>query len=188
MKPFRLPKHLTTAEYHHIIDTQNKLTKLNIFVNDHPSPTPVFVRSECLKVQAKIGRVDLVVIDYLGLMEWLGKSENKNQKIGEITKTTKALARELNCPVIILSQLSRNVEQRQDKKPILSDLRESGNIEQDSDVVIMLYRDEYYKPGSEKKGIVEIIVNKSREGPVGTVEAVFLKEYTLFRDLTRREK
>jgi len=181
---FRLPKHLTPAEYSHIVETQNKLSKAGIYCNDKPNPTPSFIRSECLKIQAKTGRVDLVVIDYIGLMEWYGKSENKNQKIGEITKATKMIARELNCPVIILSQLSRNVEQRVDKRPILADLRESGNIEQDSDVVIMLYRDEYYNPNSEKKGIVEVIIRKQREGPTGSVEMAFLQEYTVFKDLS----
>jgi replicative DNA helicase len=130
----------------------------------------------------------LVIIDYLQLMQGSGsgKGENRQQEISEISRFLKGLARELNVPVIALSQLSRGVESRQIKRPMLSDLRESGSLEQDADIVSFLYRDDYYNPDSEKKNITEIIVAKHRNGPVDTVQLFFHKQFTKFSDLSNQ--
>ncbi|SEH77904.1 replicative DNA helicase [Halobacillus karajensis] len=128
----------------------------------------------------------MVVIDYLQLMSVVGSYERRDQEVGSITRELKLLARELNIPIILLSQLSRGVESRQDKRPMMSDLRESGNIEQDADVIGFLYRDDYYNDDSENQNIVEIILKKQRNGPTGTVELAFIKEYGKFVDLDRR--
>ena len=128
----------------------------------------------------------LIIIDYLQLMSGSGKSgENRQQEISEISRSLKALARELNAPVISLSQLSRACETRPDHRPMLSDLRESGAIEQDADVVMFLYRDDYYNPDTEKKGIAEVIIAKQRNGPIGTIELVWLPDYTKFANLQK---
>jgi replicative DNA helicase len=128
------------------------------------------------------------MIDYLQLMTAAGKSESRQQEISEISRSLKALARELNCPVIALSQLSRAVEQRPDHRPMLSDLRESGAIEQDADVVMFIYRDDYYNHDSPEKGVSEIIVAKQRNGPVGTVKLAWLPQYTMFANLEREHR
>jgi replicative DNA helicase len=125
------------------------------------------------------------MIDYLQLIAGRGKGDNRQQEVSEISRTLKLMARELNCPVIALSQLSRSVEQRQDKRPMMSDLRESGSIEQDADIVSFLYRDDYYNPESERKNIIEVIIAKQRSGPTGTVELVFLKNFNKFVSLER---
>lgn len=127
----------------------------------------------------------MIIIDYLQLIAGRGRGDNRQQEVSEISRMLKQLARELDVPVIALSQLSRGVEQRQDKRPMMSDLRESGSIEQDADIVAFLYRDDYYDKESEKKNIIEIIIAKQRNGPVGTVELVFLKQFNKFVNLTR---
>ena len=130
----------------------------------------------------------LVIIDYLQLMSGSKRSESRQQEISEISRSLKALARELNVPVVALSQLSRAVESRPDKRPLLSDLRESGAIEQDADVVMFIYRDEYYnKENSDKKGIAEIIIGKQRNGPLANIELVWLEDYTRFVNKERRQ-
>ena len=130
--------------------------------------------------------LDVIIIDYLQLMSGGGRNESRQQEISEISRSLKLLARELNIPVIALSQLSRGVESRPDKRPMMSDLRESGAIEQDADVVMFIYRDDYYNKDTEKKNISEINIGKQRSGPVGTIELAWLPEYTKFGNLEKR--
>lgn len=161
------------------------LSEANIYIDDSPSITVSDIRAKCRRLKKEKG-LGLVVIDYLQLIHGKGKSgENRQQEVSEISRTLKAIARELEVPIIALSQLSRGVEQRQDKRPMMSDLRESGSIEQDADIVSFLYRDDYYNQDSEKKNIIEIIIAKQRNGPVGTVELVFLKNFNKFVSLDR---
>lgn len=152
-----------------------------LMIDDTPGISIGEMRSKCRKYKLEHG-LDIIIIDYLQLMSGSGKSssESRQQEISDISRSLKALARELNVPVVALSQLSRAVEQRTDHRPMLSDLRESGAIEQDADVVMFIYRDEYYNEDSEKKGIAEIIVDKQRNGSTGSVELVWLGQYTKF--------
>ncbi|TCS80791.1 replicative DNA helicase [Tepidibacillus fermentans] len=155
------------------------LSEAPIYIDDTPGITVYDIRAKLRRLKAERG-LGLVVIDYLQLIHGRGKSDNRQQEISEISRQLKRIARELEVPVIALSQLSRAVEQRQDKRPMLSDIRESGSIEQDADIVAFLYRDDYYNPETEKQNIVEIIIAKHRNGPVGKVELVFLKNYNKF--------
>jgi len=145
------------------------------------------MRAKCRRLKAEHG-LSLIVIDYLQLMQGGRKrTENRQQEISDISRSMKMLAREIQAPVIALSQLSRAVEQRQDKRPMMSDLRESGSLEQDADIVMFIYRDEYYHPeDSEKKGQAEVIIAKQRNGPVGSVDLGFMKEYTKFVNLDKK--
>ena len=155
------------------------LSEAPIFIDDSPGVTVYDIRSKLRRLKADRG-LGLVVIDYLQLIHGRGKSDNRQQEISEISRQLKGIARELEVPVIALSQLSRAVESRQDKRPMLSDIRESGSIEQDADIVAFLYRDDYYNPETEKQNIIEIIIAKQRNGPVGKVELVFLKNFNKF--------
>ncbi len=165
-----------------LANVMNSISSANMFIDDTASISLFDLISKCRRLKIDKG-LDLVIIDYLQLMSYGSKSESRQQEISSISRGLKQLARELNCPVLALSQLSRAVEQRPDRRPLLSDLRESGAIEQDADVVMMLYRDEYYhKEESEKKGIAEVIIAKHRNGPIGTVELVFIDRFTKFSD------
>lgn len=157
------------------------LSDANIFIDDSAMITANEIRSKCRRLKKEQG-LDMIVIDYLQLIQGSNRSrrENRQQEVSEISRTLKQIAKELDIPVVALSQLSRAVEQRQDKRPMMSDLRESGSIEQDADIVAFLYRDDYYNPESEKKNIIEIIISKQRNGPTGTVELVFLKNFNKF--------
>ena len=126
--------------------------------------------------------LSLIVVDYLQLMQVAGRGENRATEISEISRSLKALAKELNVPVVVLSQLNRSLEQRPDKRPVMSDLRESGAIEQDADVIVFIYRDEVYNPESNDKGTAEILIRKQRNGPIGTVKLTFLGQYTKFEN------
>jgi replicative DNA helicase len=159
------------------------LSKAGIYIDDTPGITVSQIRSKCRRLKAESG-LGIILIDYLQLIQGSGK-ENRQQEISAISRTLKGIARELDCTVIALSQLSRAVEQRQDKRPMLSDLRESGSIEQDADIVAFLYRDDYYDHESENKNVIEILIAKQRNGPVGKVELAFLKEYNKFVNLSR---
>jgi len=161
-----------------------RLIKAPIYIDDTAGITIRQLRSKARQLQKEKG-LGLLVIDYLQLMQGGRRSENRQQEIAEISRSLKGLAKELNVPVLALAQLSRSVEQRQDKKPLMSDLRESGSLEQDADLVMFIYRDEYYNKDSEKKGIAEIIIAKHRNGPVGTVELYFQKELTRFMPLIK---
>jgi len=160
----------------------NSLGQLPLFIDDKPNSGVLEMRSLCRRLMAETGKeLGLIVIDYLQLME--GTSDNRVQELSRITRGLKGMARELHVPVIALSQLSRGVESRTNKRPMLSDLRESGSIEQDADLVLMIYRDEYYNPETADRGITEVIVTKHRNGPVGTVKLLFEPQFTRFRNL-----
>ncbi|MBT2217253.1 replicative DNA helicase [Virgibacillus dakarensis] len=162
------------------------LSNAGIYIDDSPGIRVSEIRSKCRRLKQEHG-LGMILIDYLQLIQGSGNSrENRQQEVSEISRSLKGLARELNVPLIALSQLSRGVEQRQDKRPMMSDLRESGSIEQDADIVGFLYRDDYYDQESEKQNIIEIIISKQRNGPVGTVELAFVKEYNKFVDLDHR--
>jgi replicative DNA helicase len=164
------------------------LSEAPIFIDDTPGVTVYDIRSKLRRLKAEHG-LGLVVIDYLQLISGSGRGgESRQQEISEISRSLKLMAREFNVPIIALSQLSRAVEQRQDKRPMLSDLRESGSIEQDADLVAFLYRDDYYNEDSEKKNIAELIIGKQRNGPVGKVELLFLRNYNKFLSLEMRHQ
>ena len=175
---------LTEEDWVKLVRAATPLSNAPIFIDDTPGVTAMEVRSKArrLKMEHNIG---MVVIDYLQLMSGRGKTESRQQEVSEISRSLKALARELQIPVVALSQLSRGPESRQDHRPMLSDLRESGAIEQDADLVVFLYRDEYYNPDTEKKNIAEAIIAKQRNGPTGTVELVWLGQYTKFASYER---
>jgi len=162
-----------------------ELSDANIFIDDTPGITVNEIRSKCRRLKKEKG-LGMILIDYLQLIQGSGRrGANRQEEVSQISRTLKQIARELEVPVIALSQLSRGVEQRQDKRPMMSDLRESGAIEQDADIVAFLYRDDYYDKESEKKNIIEIIISKQRNGPVGTVELAFLKNFNKFVSLDR---
>ena len=169
-----------------LASTLGRLSEAPIYIDDTAGITIMEIRAKCrkLKIEKDIG---LVVIDYLQLIQGSGKKNaSREQEISEISRSLKILAKELNIPVIALSQLSRSVEKRDDKRPMLSDLRESGSIEQDADIVIFLYRDDYYNEDSEKKNVAEVILAKHRGGSTGTVDLAWLPSYTKFANLERR--
>ena len=173
-------------EWDRIIYAMGTLSEANIWIDDTPGITTVEMRSKARRLQAEHG-IDLIIVDYLQLMQSVlgsGKrNENRVQEISEVSRNLKALARELNVPVLALAQLSRAVETRQSKVPQLSDLRESGSLEQDADIVMFIYRDDIYNPESERKNIADIIVAKHRNGPIGEVSLYFQASQTRFRDL-----
>jgi replicative DNA helicase len=158
------------------------LSEAPIFIDDTPGLSPFEMRAKCRRL-ARSHQLGCVVVDYLQLMRVKGKSESREREIAEISMSLKSMAKELNIPVIALSQLNRSLESRQDKRPVLSDLRESGSIEQDADIIMFLYRDEVYHPDTDIPGIAEVIVAKHRNGPTGLVKLAFLKEYTRFENL-----
>jgi replicative DNA helicase len=153
-----------------------------MYIDDSGALTPTEVRARARRLARERG-LGLIVIDYLQLMQVPGTKENRATEISEISRSLKALAKELKVPVIALSQLNRSVEQRTDKKPVMSDLRESGAIEQDADVIMMIYREEVYEPDTARKGIADIIIAKQRNGPTGEVHLTFLGKYTRFENL-----
>lgn len=168
-----------------IIETMGVLSEKNIHVDDTPGISLAELKAKCRKMKMEKG-LDIVLIDYLQLMSGDGRSESRQQEISTISRGLKALAKEMDCTVVALSQLSRAPELRSDHRPILSDLRESGAIEQDADIVMFLYRDEYYHPDTEKKNISELIIAKHRNGPIGTIELVFAGQYTKFLNAERQ--
>lgn len=179
---------LEEADWESLIEAATEIGQSKLIIDDTPSISIGELRSKCRKYKLEHG-LDLVMIDYLQLMTGSGKSsESRQQEIAEISRSLKSLARELKVPVIALSQLSRAVEQRPDKRPMLSDLRESGGIEQDADVVMFIYREDYYKPDTEKKGISEIIIAKQRSGSTGTIELAWIAELTKFANLSREPR
>ena len=164
-----------------------KLAEADIFIDDTPGINLMEVRAKARRLKMEHG-IDLIMIDYLQLMSSVDGGESRQQEISKISRGLKAIAREMECPLIALSQLSRAPEQRADHRPILSDLRDSGAIEQDADIVMFLYRDEYYNPETESQGIGELIIAKQRNGETGTVELAWLAPYTKFADLSHEEQ
>jgi replicative DNA helicase len=176
---------LSREDWPRLTKAAGTLSEARIHIDDTPSQTSLDVRAKARRLRAELGDLALIIVDYLQLMQGRARIESRQQEISEITRSLKALAKELNVPVVALSQLSRAVEQRQQRRPQLSDLRESGAIEQDADVVVLIYRDEVYDPDSEYKGQAEIIIGKQRNGPIGTVQLAFRGEYTRFENLSR---
>ncbi|MCI5917891.1 MAG: replicative DNA helicase [Roseburia sp.] len=175
---------LSDAEWEMLIEGAGVVGNSKLIIDDTPGISINEMRSKCRKFKLEHD-LKLIIIDYLQLMTGSGRTESRQQEISDISRSLKALARELSCPVIALSQLSRAVEQRPDHRPMLSDLRESGAIEQDADVVMFIYRDDYYNKDSEMKGISEIIIAKQRNGPIGTVNLVWLPQYTKFANMEK---
>ncbi|RYX83062.1 replicative DNA helicase [bacterium] len=187
------------SDWHRITNAVNELYQANIFIDDSPNASTFEMRAKARRLTAEYGQLGLIVIDYLQLAHSSGKSENRVNEISEISRAFKSMARELKCPIIALSQLSRSVEQREDKRPMLSDLRESGSIEADADIVMFIYRASYYRrkammkdgeidPNAEPdpdEGVAEVIIGKHRNGPVGAVKLAFQPEYARFGNLVR---
>lgn len=170
---------LEDGDWENLIESAGVIGKSNLIIDDTGGITVSELRSKCRKYKLE-HNLGIIIIDYLQLMSGGKRTESRQNEVSEISRSLKALARELDVPIIALSQLSRAVEGREDKRPMLSDLRESGAIEQDADVVMFLYRDEYYNKDSDKKGIAEVIISKQRSGATGTVELVWLPQYTKF--------
>ncbi|HOK56775.1 MAG TPA: replicative DNA helicase [bacterium] len=178
---------LSDKEIGRLLIAASQLEEASIFIDDTPSLNVFELRARARRLKAK-ENIQVIIIDYLQLMRGKGRAENRQQEISEISASLKSLAKELNIPVIAVSQLSRATEQRVDKKPQLADLRESGSIEQDADLVLLLYREEYYNETEENKGIAEVIIAKQRNGPTGSVFLTFLEEYTRFENYTPRQE
>ncbi|AZG14228.1 MULTISPECIES: replicative DNA helicase [Cupriavidus] len=157
-----------------------RMNDAQLFIDETPALNPMELRARSRRLARQCGQLGLIIIDYLQLMSGSGSGENRATEISEISRSLKGLAKELNCPVIALSQLNRSLEQRPNKRPVMSDLRESGAIEQDADVILFIYRDEVYNPDSQDKGTAEIIIGKQRNGPIGTVRLTFLGQFTKF--------
>ena len=175
---------LSDAEWEKLIEGAGTIGRSRLIIDDTPGISITELRSKCRKYKLEHD-IRLIIIDYLQLMSGNGRTDSRQQEISEISRALKALARELHVPVIALSQLSRAVEQRPDHRPMLSDLRESGAIEQDADVVMFLYRDDYYNKDTDKKNIAEVIIAKQRNGPIGTVNLVWLPQYTKFANMQK---
>ena len=172
-----------TAEWEKLGHGIARLSKAPIHIDDTPQPSLTHIATQARKLQARQGPLGLLFIDYLQLMDGDEGGNNEAQQLGKLTRKLKHLARELCCPVVVLSQLSRGVESRTNKRPMMSDLRSSGAIEQDADLVAMLYREEYYDPETPDRGIAEVIITKHRNGPTGTVKLLFEPEFSRFRNL-----
>ena len=177
---------LSQADWPRLVTAAGKLSEAPIYIDDSPGISVMELRAKARRLKAQYD-IQMIVLDYLQLMRGQSRSDNRQQEISEISRSLKALARELNVPLIAISQLSRAVEQRSDHRPQLSDLRESGAIEQDADLVVLLLREEYYNPTEENKGLAEVIIAKQRNGPVGTLNLTFIGEYMRFENLMARQ-
>jgi replicative DNA helicase len=172
------------ADWTRLSHAVGRLAEAPLFIDDNPHCTVMEMRAKARRTKARHGDLGLVVVDYLQLMTPMAKrAENRQVEVAEISRGLKILARELDCPVMALSQLNRQLEYRADKRPMLADLRESGSLEQDSDVVIFIYRDEIYNPDSDQRGTAEIIVAKHRNGPTGTTRLAFVDRLTKFANM-----
>jgi len=175
---------LEEDEWPRLASAVSILASAKLYIDDSAGLTPVDLRARARRLAREHGQLGCIIIDYLQLMQTSSATDNRTAEISEISRSLKSLARELNCPVVALSQLNRNLEQRPNKRPVMSDLRESGSIEQDADLVIFIYRDEVYNEDSADKGIAEIIISKQRNGPIGTCRLTFLGQYTRFENFT----
>lgn len=171
---------LTSDDWDKLTLASNKLVDKPLYIDDTPALTPTDIRSRIRTINREHGGIGLIMVDYLQLMQVSGRSEGRTAEISEISRSLKGLAKEFDCPVVALSQLNRSLEQRPNKRPIMSDLRESGAIEQDADIIMFIYRDEVYKEDTDKKGQAEIIIGKHRSGPTGTVTLSFVGQHTRF--------
>jgi replicative DNA helicase len=176
---------LVDDDWSKIHRTVGRLAEAKLWIDDNPNLTVMEIRAKARRLKARVSDVALIVVDYLQLMEGRAGAENRQVEVAEISRGLKILARELETPVVALSQLSRNLESRSDKRPMLSDLRESGSLEQDADVVLFIYRDEVYHPDSADQGLAELHIAKHRNGPTGLVQAAYLSHLTKFEDLAR---
>jgi replicative DNA helicase len=175
---------LTEEEWPRLTETIEKLRTISLHIDESAGLSSGDLRSSARRLSRTCGQLGLIVVDYLQLMSGTSDGENRATELGEISRGLKMLARELKCPVLALSQLNRSVEQRPDKRPMMSDLRESGAIEQDADIIMFIYRDEYYtKEACKEPGVAEIIIAKQRNGPTGTVKLAFLRNITKFENL-----
>jgi len=176
---------LNDQEWSQLSFALGKLHEAPIYIDETGGINPIDLRARARRLHRQCGKLGLIIIDYIQLMVGARQSDNRANEVSEISRSLKALAKELEVPVIALSQLSRKVEERTDKRPMMSDLRESGAIEQDADVIMMMYREDYYKPDTPEKGTAEVIIGKQRNGPTGTVRLAFLGEYTRFENLAK---
>lgn len=172
--------HMHTNDWTHLATAMGRLGEAPVFIDDSAMLNSLEIRAKCRRLKTEMKGLGLIIIDYIQLMQGRKATDNRVQEVSEISRSLKTLARELSVPVVALSQLSRAVEARQNKRPMLSDLRESGSIEQDADIVMFIYRDEYYNPESDKRGEAEIIIAKQRNGPVGTVDLLYQSSITRF--------
>ncbi len=179
--------YLSPSDWPRLTAAAGKLSEAPIFIDDSPAISVMELRAKARRLKAHQD-IKLIILDYMQLMRGSGREENRQQEISDISRSLKSLARELNVPIVAISQLSRAVESRTDHRPQLSDLRESGAIEQDADVVVLILREEYYKPSPDNEGIAEVIIAKQRNGPVGSMKLSFIKEYTKFENLARAEE
>ena len=173
---------ISDEEWQRLTFALGKLHEAPIYIDETPGLNPTDLRARCRRLHRQCGRLGLIVIDYLQLMTSLKESDNRAAELSEISRSVKSLAKELHVPIIALSQLNRSLEQRPNKRPVMSDLRESGAIEQDADIIMFIYRDEIYNPDSQDKGTAELIVAKHRNGSTGTIRMTFIGEYTRFEN------
>jgi replicative DNA helicase len=176
---------LAESDWPKISQAVARLGDAPLYIDDNPNTTVMEIRAKARRLKARVGNLGLIIVDYLQLMSGSSSSENRQLEVSAISRGLKILARELEVPVVALSQLSRNLEARSDKRPVLADLRESGSLEQDADVVLFLYRDEMYNPESADRGSAEVIVAKHRNGPTGKLQLAFLDHYTRFANMAR---
>jgi replicative DNA helicase len=176
---------LQEAQWPKITQAVGRLAEAPFYIDDNPQTTIMEMRAKCRRIKQRKGDLGLVLVDYLQLMSTPGKRENRQVEVSELSRGLKVLARDLDCPVMALSQLNRSLEYRADKRPMLADLRESGAIEQDADAVMFIYREEAYEPDTANKGLAELIIAKHRAGPTGNVHLAFFEKYTRFKDAAR---
>ena len=173
---------LNDDEWSRLSFALGKMHEAPIYIDETPALNPIDLRARARRLHRQCGKLGLIVIDYLQLMSATSQGENRATEISEISRSLKGLAKELGVPLMALSQLNRSLEQRPNKRPVMSDLRESGAIEQDADLIMFIYRDEVYNPDTPDKGVAEIIIGKQRNGPIGTTRLTFLGEYTRFEN------